>query len=484
MSFCERLGSQLDRWRSRCSSSLVAKAWSMAKPHSIHEVAPDFILRKRLASLRRAVTAACCLGIGCVSYAQEAPTLKVTNPPGISTDTDASATEAAPAAVPTPTPLPTPPITGPLQAAVPINFEAGRFGKLSVNGIVSGFGLFQNNVMGSNSTAEGAFSNAQIFFQKPSGWFQFYVQAGAYDIVSLGSPFITNQKTNSDLWGPVPVAYAKLAPAKNTSIQIGILPTLMGAEYTFSFQNMNIERGLLWNQENAITRGVQVSQTLGKFTAAFSWNDGFYSNRYSGLSGALTYTNGPHTVIFGGMGYVGQTAWQNLATPVQNNGTMYFAEYSYLKGKWILQPYFQCTNIPTNPSIGVMQGASTWGGAILASRTLTRGFSFAGRWEYITSTGSALNQAVNLMYGPGSAAWSLTVTPTYQYKKLFTRADISFVQAQQFYGRGWLRFIRNKEQPGTRAGRDGSSVLAGIPLPQPEPRTLEESIDDKEHTSS
>jgi hypothetical protein len=24
----------------------------------------------------------------------------------------------------------------------------------------------------------------------------------------------------------------------------------MGAEYTFDFQNINIERGLLWNQEN------------------------------------------------------------------------------------------------------------------------------------------------------------------------------------------------------------------------------------------
>ena len=76
----------------------------------------------------------------------------------------------------------------------------------------------------------------------------------------------------------------------------------MGAEYTFSFQNMNIERGLLWNQENAITRGVQINQTMGKFTASFSWNDGYYSNRYSGLSGLLSYTNGPHSIAFVGAG--------------------------------------------------------------------------------------------------------------------------------------------------------------------------------------
>jgi hypothetical protein len=40
---------------------------------------------------------------------------------------------------------------------------------------------------------------------------------------------------------------------------------LIGAEYTFTFENMNIQRGLLWNQENAVTRGVQVNQTMGKF---------------------------------------------------------------------------------------------------------------------------------------------------------------------------------------------------------------------------
>ena len=378
-----------------------------------------------------------CLGVACAAFAQEAQTLKVTSAPsGAAADSDTASTASTSASAPSPAAapsvLPTPSITGPLQAALPINLEGGPFGKLSVNGVVSGFGMFQSNSIPGNNNVEGAFSNAQVFFQKASGWLQFYVQAGAYDVVSLGSPFLTNEKTNSDLWGPVPVAYVKLAPGKNTNVQAGMLPTLMGAEYTFSFQNMNIERGLLWNQENAITRGVQISQTLGKITAAFSWNDGYYSNRYSGLSGSLTYTNGPHSVIFGGMGYLGQTAWQNLATPVQNNGTMYFAEYSYVKGKWILQPYFQYTNVPTNTSIGVVKGASTWGGAILASRALTRGFSLAGRWEYIGSTGSALTQAVNLMYGPGSTAWSLTVTPTYQYKKVFTRADISFVKANDF----------------------------------------------------
>ena len=352
-----------------------------------------------------------------------APCAGQASPPADQTAAPASAPPAAPA------PLPTPSITGPLQASPPINFEAGALGKLSLNGIVSGIGLFQNNPVSSNNPQEGAFSNAFLYLQKATGWFQFYVQAGAYDVVSLGAPFISNATSNSDLWGPVPAAYVKLVPGKNTSIEIGILPTLMGAEYTFSFQNMNIERGLLWNQENAVNRGVQITQTLGKFTASFSWNDGFHSNRYNWLSGSLTYVNGPHSLSFVGMGNLGQTNWQNLATPIQNNGLMYAAIYTYTKGPWIIQPYFQYSNVPTNPSIGVVSGASTWGGAILASRVLKKGFSLAGRWEYIGSTGSNSQQSVNLLYGPGSTAWSITLTPTYQYKKFFTRTDISYVGA-------------------------------------------------------
>ncbi len=344
-------------------------------------------------------------------------------------DQEPSSTASAPNL---PSPLPTPSITGPLQAPPPITLEAGPLGKLSLNGVVSGMGLFQGNVVPGNNGAEGALTNGQVWIQKTTGWWQFYVQAGAYDITALGTAFISTERAITDLYGPVPVGFLKLVPGKNTSLLIGALPTLMGAEYTFDFENMNVERGLLWNQENAVTRGMQINQTIGKFTASFSWNDGYYSNRYSGLSGSLAYTKGPHSLSFTGMGYLGQTDWQNLATPIQNNGTMYAAIYTYTKGPWILQPYLQYNDVPTNPKIGVPQGAAAWGGAVLVSRAFKKGFSTTGRFEYISSSGGAASNSVNLLYGPGSAAWSITVTPTYQYQKFFTRAEFSFVQALSY----------------------------------------------------
>lgn len=312
-------------------------------------------------------------------------------------------------------------------------FDAGPLGKIAANGIITGSGLVQNNHIPGDDTQQAALSNGQIFIQKADGKVQYFVQAGAYTMPALGTAFLPADKTVSDFFGPVPVAFLKLQAGKNTSFQIGELPTLMGAESTFTFQNMNVERGLLWNQENAVNRGIQVNQTLGKyFTASLSWNDGYYSNRYSWLSGALTFTKGPHSIAFEGMGNAGQTVFETAATPVQNNSTMYALIYTFTKGAWIIQPYYQYSNIPTNPTVGVVKGASTNGGALLVNRTFKHGFSLPGRVEYITSSGSAADESVNLIFGPGSAGTSVTVTPTWQKGALFLRGDVSWVHASSF----------------------------------------------------
>jgi hypothetical protein len=183
----------------------------------------------------------------------------------------------------------------------------------------------------------------------------------------------------------------------------------------------------LWNQENAINRGIQVNQTVGKFTASLSWNDGFYSNRYSWLSGSLTYANGPHSLAFVGMGNLGETAFQTLATPVQNNSSMYAVIYTYTKGSWIIQPYYQYSSVPANQKLGIVKGNTTQAGAVLVNHTFKHGFSLPVRWEYITSTGSPNDpDIVNLMYGPGSKGTSITVTPTFQYGDFFVRGDLSY----------------------------------------------------------
>jgi len=351
-----------------------------------------------------------------------------------------------------PTPLSTFVLTGPLQWLPPAVFDAGPFGKLSVNGIITGFAVGQNNPVPGDDTKEATISNGEIFIQKADGKFQWYVQAGEYTMPTLGSPYLDAQDTVKDFYGPVPVAFAKIATGKTTTWQIGALPTLIGAESTFTYQNFDIERGLLWAQENAVNHGIQVNQTIGKYlTASLSWNDGYFSNRYSWLSGSLTFTKGPHSLVYDGAGNLGQTVFQNLATPVQNNGSLHTVIYTYTKGAWIVQPYFQYSNVPTNTNVGVFKGASTTGGALSVSRAFKNGFALPGRFEYITSSGGTAEiaesddfkarteatgivvPAVNLLgYGAGSSAYTVTVTPTYQKGGFFFRADMAYVGVSNY----------------------------------------------------
>ena len=340
----------------------------------------------------------------------------------------------APALATAPAPLSTFVLTGPLQWLPPATFDAGPLGKLSVNGIVTGFSVFQNNSVPGDDNAQATLSNGQIFIQKADGKYQYFIQAGVYTMPTLSVPFVNAQNTVNSFYGPLPVAFLKLPVGKTTQFLIGSLPTLMGAESTFTYQNFNIERGIVWNQENAINRGIQVNQTLGKYLAAsVSWNDGYYSNRYSWLSGSVTLTKGPHVLVYDGMGNLGQTAYQTAATPVQNNSYMHAVIYTYTKGPWIISPYFQYSKLPTNAKVGVPKGTSATGGALNASYAFKSGFSLPARVEYLTSSGSAADGSVNLLgFGSGSAGTTFTATPTYQKGGMYVRSDLAWVHATNY----------------------------------------------------
>lgn len=366
--------------------------------------------------------------------AQQAPAASTSAAPASTPSQDQGAQTPATAPAAAPMPLSMPSMSGPLSTAAPAHtFDGGPFGTLAVTGVVSGIGMIQDNWVPGDQSSHWDVSNAQIFIQKTTGWWQFYLQAGAYNLPDLGVPFISTNKTLSDFFGPLPQGYLKLVKG-GFSVEVGALPTLIGAEYTFSFENTNIERGLLWNQENAVNRGIQLNESYKKLTASFSWNDGFYSNRYTWLSGSLAYAfNASNTLSFVAMGNAGQYDKNTVATPLfLNNEQIYNVIYTYAHGSWFIQPYWQYTNVPTNTEIGIAKGADTDGFALLFNYNFKHGISLALRPEYITSSGSLASGTANLLYGPGSSAFAFTVTPTYQKGAFFVRADASVVDARSF----------------------------------------------------
>jgi len=306
--------------------------------------------------------------------------------------------------------------------------------KVDVNGVVSGIGIVQNHPVPGDFGNRLDANNAELIFQKPDGVVQYYMQVGGYSIPALGLAYVDLGNAVNALYGLLPAAYLKIAPTDSLSIMAGNLPTLIGPEYTFTFENMNIERGLLWNQENNINRGIQVNYSQGPLSASLSWNNGFYSHSYTWLSGSMAYAiTSANTLTFDGGGNLGFAKSSNFATPLlDNNSQIYDIIYEYNAGPWIVEPYFQWTVIPHNSDIGVLKTTSTIGGAILANYAFTDRIFLAARAEYIGSTGNAVNGAANLLYGPGSEAWSLTLTPIYQYNQFFVRGEGSFVQAMSY----------------------------------------------------
>jgi hypothetical protein len=329
-------------------------------------------------------------------------------------------------------PLSTPAMAGPL-AANPNPFSVDlpdwlgpASGKVYVGGVVSGLAYAQSNAThGAFGDADSLLdiSNAQLYIEKTDGWLQFYAQFGTYSFPTVGVAYSKSSITPVLSFGNVPVAYVKLQGQDSLadfSFEGGKLPTLIGNEYLFTFENMNIQRGLLWNIEPAVSTGVQLNYSHGPLNISLSVNDGTYSKVWNSISGLVSYAFTPtDTLAFSGGGNLGSGNFSFL-----NSGSVYTLIYTHVDGAWTISPYIQYNE---TPALGFVKGSSVFGGAILTSYAFDDNFKLAGRIEYESESGTP-GLAPDIMgYGAGSNALSVTLTPTFQWKQFFVRADLSYV---------------------------------------------------------
>jgi hypothetical protein len=341
---------------------------------------------------------------------------------------------SAPPAAPASAAMTTPAMAGPL-AANPAPYgvdlpdwfgDAG--GKVYIGGALTGMTYYQSNptkLVPGDASSYMDLTNAQVFIQKTDGWLQFYVQGGNYSFPVIGAPYLKSSVTTPATFGVVPVAYLKLqgeGDFSSWSLEGGKLPTLTGDEYNFSFENMNIERGLLWNIEPAISRGVQLNYSNGPLNMSLSWNDGYYSNVLNTLSGMASYAfSSTDTLAFSASGDVAGYHFSPL-----NSGSIYDLIWTHTDGNWVISPYLQYSQ---TPSVGkVTHGTDELGAALLVSYSFSDSWKLGTRFEYEDSTGHNIATAPNIIgYGAGSSAWDLTITPTYQYKAFFIRGELSYI---------------------------------------------------------
>jgi hypothetical protein len=277
-------------------------------------------------------------------------------------------------------------------------------------------------------------SNAQLILQKNSGLMQFYIQAGYYSTPSLGTTYQRASQQTMDSFGLVPLANISFAPTNQWLLTAGKINSFGGNENTFTYQNNNIDRGLLWNQTSNVSRGFQASYKQGALSSSVTLNDGFYSNQLSWMGASAKYQiDEKNSTSFIWAGSIKPNTSNTFITPIaQNNSQIFNLIYSYASSRWTISPYLQYTYVPANSSLGILGSSQTTGAAILTNYRFSNAqsdvFSLPLRFEYIGSGGKGNPNAPNLLYGQGSAAWSTTITPTYQYERVFIRAELSYVQ--------------------------------------------------------
>lgn len=316
-------------------------------------------------------------------------------------------------------------------------FSSPEFGDINYSAVITGFGMSQNNPVAGNPGSILDISNAQFVLQKDTGLLQFYIQAGYYSTPSLGSSYQRSNIQTTESFGFIPLAFVSVPIGENWTISAGKLNSFGGYENTFTYENLNIDRGLLWNQTSNVSKGVQVNYKKDRLQGGATLNDGFYGNQLNWMGAYVAYAvDGNSNVSLSWTGAIKTSPKDTFITPLaQNNSQIFNAIYTYKSSRWFFAPNLQYTFVPENASVGIFGNAQTIGAALLGNYYFSNSGSASGKFtlpfrlEYIASSKGAGMISPNLLYGQGSSAWSGTVTPTYQYRNYFFRAEASYVQA-------------------------------------------------------
>jgi hypothetical protein len=328
---------------------------------------------------------------------------------------------ATPSSSPTPAASPSPPVV----------LHAVLSGSLALTSGVNATGSFDAS-NGHDRATRANVSNAFVLLSRTQGTFQYALQGGAYSIPVVGAAGNKTIQTgaNTDLYGSLPLAYVEYVPNGTFNVSAGVLATLTGAESTYTYLNWNIQRGSVWNVENAVSRGFRASFATGKLTTTLGADDGFYSGRYGAAEGSLTYApDASDSLLF--VALVPNSRTPGNPTASVANKELLNVVFTRTRGNLQIAPYILYARSPAAASLGYKGPESAFGGAFLANWTLSSHFTTAFRYETLHNSSTINDSSANadlVGYGPGSGVNTYTVTPGWSNGHAFARMDLSSVR--------------------------------------------------------
>lgn len=349
-----------------------------------------------------------------------------------------------------------------------ITIDGGPFGSLSLSGGVDGYGYAisgtgPSSIVGDGENVGAEVGSALIELQKTTGELQFTIEIGSNGgAVTLGAAHPSATSVDNYSTGALYAGYLTLAPASvpGLTISAGQVGSLEGWESGVDWNNANQLTTDIWYVQNSQSRGVEASYTTGPISATVLFGDGFDDGVWNMVQALGTYTinsnNAASLYYAGNLGRTGLNAVTYGNTPVGvygpwfMNSQMFGGFYNYTVGNLNLVPELQYVYAKVDHQLGIDKATSNLGAAVFADYSFGKSPYSLGAWvEYENSNG---NYA--WFVGPKSEAVGISVSPTWQYKDLFARADV-----------GGLYLMRNKADGisyGYGSSGTGKAMFTGL----------------------
>ncbi len=343
----------------------------------------------------------------------------------------------------TPSPSPAPTATA-TPTTAPTPFASG-----TVGGAVTMMDIQSNppNATGALDTPTGAdqhnrtdISNMLFNASYTSGYFKLSATVGGYNFPTLGTAINPTFNTfaqdsggaacaNTSCFTALPLAQLTYtSPDQHLTLEAGKLGTLLGTEGAFTYQNVNIQRGLGWALEPVVSRGVHAGYTNGPWSVALEYNDGFYTGTHRAIEYELSWApSSTSSVTFVGMN-PGANTPGNVTAFIANQSE-YNLYYTHTAGKWTFSPYVLWLRSPTSAALGYTNNETDYAVSLLGSYAFSSQFSVGFRAEDAENQAATSDTSPNafLLFGPGSGATTYTVTPTFKIGNGMIRVEWSHV---------------------------------------------------------
>lgn len=335
----------------------------------------------------------------------------------------------------------------PAPVAIPgITINTAGLGTWTASGAASWAGMTSAAPVAGRDTG---LTNGWFQLQKTSGKWRFLAQAGVYGFPVVGAPW-RGALADTAVFGAAPQAYGEWDPNGHWSLRAGILPTMLGPENTFSAQNFNIERGLIWSDlENTASRAAQVNYAAGRWTASLQFGDGFFSRNFGAVSGQIVYAPSAADSL------TAVLLVPNAATPP--NATFHDANarvgeigWTHARGRWTWEPYLVVWDSPAAAAYDDGRAARAWGADLTVAYGWSPHWITSARGEYAAggAAGDGAEHQNVLGFGSGASAVTLTLTGGWQNGPVFARLEWAAVGLSGF-------------TPGDGFGSEGGSRFSG-----------------------